>query len=107
MNPDLEFFLEDAFAPIKQSFPEVGRVVVEPDYNAKFIPEDAQPLCQELRELLDRQKPSGASLHSHDGFEATIGDDYPLLQRYVRRVVLHSDEINGDWVEVMPPGNWI
>ena len=107
MNPDLEFFLEDAFAPIKQSSPEVGRVVVEPDYDTKAAPEDAQPLCQELSDLLGRQRPLEPALHSHDGFEAAIGDDYPLLRRYIRRVVLHSDEINGDWVEVMPPGNWI
>lgn len=107
MNPDLEFFLEDAFAPVKQSSKEIGRVVVEPDYDAMLRPEDAQPLCEELEKLLHHLQPTQPALHSHDGFEARISDEYPLLRRYVRRVVLHSDEINGDWVEVMPPGNWI
>lgn len=107
MNPDLEFFLEDAFAPIKQSSRAVGRVVVEPDYDAMVTPGDAQPLCQELSSLLQGQCPTETALQSHDGFEAPIGDDYPLLRRYVRRIVLHSDQISGDWVEVMPPGNWI
>lgn len=107
MNPDLEFFLEDAFASIKQSSKEVGRVVVEPDYDATVTPSDAQPLCQELSRLLRQQHPTDAALHSNDGFEAAISDDYPLLRKYIRRVVLHSDDISGDWVEVMPPGNWI
>lgn len=107
MNPDLEFFLEDAFAPLKQSSSKVGRVVVEPDYDATVAPDDAQPLCQELSNLLEQQHPTETALHSHDGFEAPIGETYPLLRKYVRRIMLHSDEISGDWVEVMPPGNWI
>jgi len=33
MNPQLEFFLEDAFNSVRPTSPEVGRVVVEPDYD--------------------------------------------------------------------------
>lgn len=107
MNPDLEFFLQNAFTGIEPLSAQVGRVVVEPDYNRSFTPEDASPLRDELTEFLGSQKPTEKDLRSYDGFETKIGTNYSLLQKYVRRISLHADAADGDWIEVMPPGNWI
>jgi hypothetical protein len=107
MNPDLEFFLESAFAAIEPSSSRIGRVVVEPDYDVSFAPEDRTPLRNELIRFLESLKPDQANLESFDGFEASIGANYPILKKYVRRISLHAGRADGDWIEVMPPGNWI
>ena len=53
MNPRLEFFLEDALESVQPTSPDIGRVVVEPDYDVSPIDNDASALVRELRELLD------------------------------------------------------
>ena len=107
MNPDLEFFLEKAFTGIEPSSSRIGRVVVEPDYDVVFRPEDERPLRDELVRFVDSLMPEESNLQSFDGFETEIGKQFPLLKKYVRRLSLHADKANGDWIEVVPPGNWI
>ena len=42
------------------------------------------------------------------GFEAEDSRPIiPLLNKYVRSITLHQDKLDGSWVEVAPPGNWI
>jgi hypothetical protein len=60
-----------------------------------------------LRELISRQSPDAARLASLEGYEVHIPDDQPLLGKYLRSITLHQDAVEGAWVEVAPPGNWI
>lgn len=107
MNPNLEDFLEDAFSSIKPTSGTIGRVVVEPDYDSGTAADDGQQLRSEFLKLLNEQNVDGDALKSHDGFEVKIPDRYQLLSKYIRRITFHADGVEGDWVEVAPPGNWI
>jgi hypothetical protein len=107
VNPQLEFFLERAFESVAATSPEIGRVVVEPDYDANPSNRDAGDLAQQLRELVSGQSPDAAALASPQGYHVAIPADKPLLRKYLRSVTLHRDRVEGAWVEVAPPGNWI
>ncbi len=108
MNPDLEIFLEEAFAPVQSTSVAIGRVVVEPDYENKVPAQaDTRQLCDELITLLKEQSPDPAHLHSHEGVEIAIPETYSLLAKLLRKITLHADKAEGAWVEVEPPGNWI
>ena len=108
MNPDLETFLEDVFAPVQPTSPAVGRVVVEPDYESNAAASgDAGSLREELVTLLRAQSPEAVRLHSHEGVEVAIPQSCKLLREFVRRITLHGEKAEGAWVEVEPPGNWI
>ena len=107
MNPGIEDFLEGAFASIEPTSKAIGRVVVEPDYDSGNTADDPQQLRAEFLELLQSQQIDAAALNSHGGFEVKIPSRYELLFRYVRRIVFHADAVEGDWVEVAPPGYWI
>ena len=107
MNPDLEDFLEAAFAAIQPTASAIGRVVIEPNYETDSAQSDAAPLSQELVRLLREQSLDSASLASTAGVEVFIPDRYPLLQKYVLRLELHANKLDGSWVEIAPPGNWI
>jgi hypothetical protein len=107
MNPQLEFFLEQAFESVTPTSPGIGRVVVEPDYEVSPADRDAGGLAQQLRELLDGQSPDAAALASSQGYEVAVPREKPLLRKYLRSITLHRDRVEGAWVEVAPPGNWI
>jgi hypothetical protein len=107
MNPETETFLDNAFRSIQPTSPEIGRVVVEPDYEVSPSEGDATGLQSELLESLREQSLDPAALASHDGFELKISSRYVLLTKYIRRVTLHQDKLDGSWVEIAPPGNWI
>jgi hypothetical protein len=106
MNPETETFLDNAFRSIQPSSPDIGRVVVEPDYEVNASEADAASLRSELLQCLREQSPDAAALVSHDGFEVKISS-HVLLTKYIRRVTLHQDKLDGSWVEIAPPGNWI
>ena len=107
MHPELETFLENAFESIQPTSDDIGRVVVEPDYDLSPIEHDGRHLASELVQCLRAQNPEPADLASHEGFEADIPGAYRLLLKYIRRITLHRDRAEGPWVEVAPPGNWI
>lgn len=107
MDPDLEFFLEDAFKCVEQTAPEIGRVVVEPDYDVTPDDKDAGHLASELAQCLREAVIVPGSLSSHNGQEIEIPGQYRLLQKYVRRITLHANTLEGEWIEIAPPGNWI
>ena len=107
MHPDLEFFLEEAFQGVKQTSPEIGRVVIEPDYDVAPDSKDAGHLASELLQCLREVTLVPDALRSHDGQEVDVSGPCRLLRKYIRRITLHSDSIEGDWIEVAPPGNWI
>jgi len=107
MHPDLEFFLEKAFEGVAPTSPEIGRVVVEPDYDIAPEPNDAGHLAGELAQCIREAVPDEGRLAAPDGYEIDISGAYRLLRKYVRRITLHADKVEGDWVEVAPPGNWI
>jgi len=107
MNPENEDILEDALQPIKPSSAEVGRVLIEPDYEVGIEPSDAKQLSIEIERLLQEQTPDPDKLTSHDGFTVKIPSQYPMLTKHIRRISLHSDRAEGQWIEVLPPGNWI
>jgi len=104
MNLNVEAFLEDAFQSVEPTSDKIGRVVVEPDYEATVVPQDAVPLANELREYLSH---SPAPPDSPQGLEIAVPEASSLLKRYLRQITLHSDKIEGPWIEVAPPGNWI
>jgi hypothetical protein len=107
MHPDLEDFLENAFAEIEPTSPKVGRVVVEPDYEISPDERDSAAIAGELKKLLTVQSPETDELSSFDGVEAKVRPEFGLLKKYLRRVTLHADAVDGPWIEVAPPGNWI
>jgi len=107
MDPGLDAFLEDALESVQPTSPGIGRVVVEPDYNISPLESDAPTLAQQLRELIQRQSPDAAALASPEGYEVNISGDCSILAKYIRSITLHQDRVEGSWVEVAPPGNWI
>jgi hypothetical protein len=107
MNPELETFLESALDAVPPTSPEIGRVVVEPDYEVSPREQDAGHLASEFVQCLQEQSPNAAELSSHQGFEVQIPGSYRLLTKYIRSITLHQDRVEGPWVEVAPPGNWI
>jgi hypothetical protein len=107
MDPRLEPFLEDALDGVKATSSRIGRVVVEPDYDVSPVDGDADAIANELRELIQRQSPDPAALASPEGYQVHIPEDCPVLAKYIRAITLHQDTVEGSWVEVAPPGNWI
>lgn len=107
MHPELETFLEHAFQNIEPTSPDIGRVVVEPDYEISPAQHDAGHLASELVQCLREQSPNPAALASHQGVQVRIAGAYRLLAKYIRSITLHQDRVEGAWVEVAPPGNWI
>ncbi len=107
MHPELEFFLEDALKSIQRTSPEIGRVVFEPDYDIDPIPTEARQVGDELKRCLAEQTPQPDALAAHDGFPVALSGKYPLLSKYARAITLHADGVEGPWVEIAPPGNWI
>ena len=107
MDPQLDFFLECALELVQPTSPEIGRVVVEPDYDVSPVEEDAGALREELIQCIKEQSPNPAAIASREGFAIEIPERYPLLRKYIRAIKLHQDRAEGAWVEVEPPGNWI
>jgi hypothetical protein len=98
MHPDLEFFLEDVFDSIQPAIPGIGRVIVEPDYDAEPDDSEKDALRSELIQFIEGHPASG---------EVGVPAGQGVLSKYVRRVTLKRDKLQGAWVEVAPPGNWI
>lgn len=98
MHPDLDDFLESAFESVQPVSSAIGRVVVEPDYDAAPDPRDASELANQLTDCLRGQILPG---------NVEIDIKYALLRKYLRRISLHPEKVEGSWVEVEPPGNWI
>ena len=107
MHPDLEPFLEDAFCSIQPTSDAIGRIVVEPDYDVEAQPSDAQALAAELQRYLETISYDAAQVAQPLGLEMEIPSQYGLLKKYIRQVTLHGNRIDGPWIEVAPPGNWI
>jgi hypothetical protein len=107
MHAELEDFLESAFQSLQPTSSTIGRVVVEPDYNVQPDPSCAGHIAQQLSDCIRNQPLTNNRLATRDGVEATIGPEYNLLRRYLRRITLHSEPVEGSWIEVAPPGNWI
>src|ERR1700751_6131647 len=101
MNPDLEFFLENALESVPRTALQIGRAVIEPDYDVQPDPADCVPLREEIIRLLKAQVPDPVRLASHDGQEVQIPDAYPLVRKYIRRITLHADRVEGTWIEVV------
>lgn len=107
MDPQLEFFLEEAFSSVNSTSSDIGRVVIEPDYDITPDLEDQDHLSQELIRCIQRESPSAAQLASPQGWEVKTLKQYSILAKYVRRITLHKAPAELPWVEVAPPGNWI
>lgn len=107
MHPDLEDFLEQAFTDIAPTDPAIGRVVVEPDYDAEPEGKDAGHLASELLQCLREVDASVVAGSGHEGYVVETPGAYRVLGKYVRRITLYPDKLEGEWVEVAPPGNWI
>ena len=107
MHPELEDFLEETFQDIKPTDPAIGRVVVEPDYEAQPEAKDAGHLASELLQCLRDADASEVASAGREGHEIEIPGAYRVLRKYILRITLHADKVEGDWVEVAPPGNWI
>ncbi len=107
MHPDLESFLEDALARVTPTSSQIGRVVVEPDYEADPDAADAEPVADQLTECLQSQVLNPELLASHDGQEIKAASCEALIHKYIRRITLHAEQVKGNWIEIAPPGNWI
>ncbi len=108
MNPELDVFLNEAFQFVQPTSPDIGRVVVVPDFEATANPQDRDKLTDEFTRLLREQSPDPAAVVSADGLDIQMSNNYGLLAKYVRSITLHGDPpAEGSWVEVAPPGNWI
>ena len=98
MNSDLEFFLESAFDNIQSTSSGIGRVVVEPNYDAEMDESEKAKLTAELVACLQE---------NGEAQDFVPSPKFPILTKYIHRITLHSDTLDGPWVEVAPPGNWI
>jgi hypothetical protein len=107
MHAELEDFLENAFRSLQPTSASIGRVVVEPDYDVPPDPSCASHIAEQLSECIRNQPLTPDLLSSRNGLEANIGPQYSLLNKYLRRITLHADRVEGPWIEVAPPGNWI
>jgi hypothetical protein len=107
MNPDIEDFLNAAFQNVQPTSPAIGRVVIEPDYEADVTRSDAEGLPRELLACLQTQSPDSSALAAPEGVDVKIPAAFPLLAKYVREITLHQNKLDGSWVEVAPPGSWI
>ncbi len=107
MHPELEIFLERVFERLRPSSEEIGRIVVEPDYEIEPVQRDEGHLVSELMQCLREQRLDAVALAMREGVEIEIPAAYRLLAKYIRRITLHGDKVEGPWVEVEPPGNWI
>jgi hypothetical protein len=107
MDPQLEFFLEDAFASVRSTSPQVGRVVVEPDYDISPDEQEQNELADELIRCIQEHSPKAKELPPSEGWKLTVPSKYPVLAKYVRSITLHQAPTECPWVEVEPPGNWI
>jgi hypothetical protein len=107
MDPQLEFFLEEAFSAVRPTSPQIGRIVVEPDYDISPDQNERDQLANELERCIREQSPNGSDLASPQGWELTIPRKYQLLTKYLRSITLHQTPAERPWVEVAPPGNWI
>jgi hypothetical protein len=107
MDPQLEFFLEEAFRSVRPTSPHIGRVVVEPDYDVSPDTLERDQLADELARCIQEQSPNETDLASLQGWELKIPAKYPLLTKYLRSITLHQTPNERPWVEVAPPGNWI
>ncbi|HEY7210278.1 MAG TPA: hypothetical protein VH477_08400 [Bryobacteraceae bacterium] len=105
MHPDLEDFLEEAFGGVQPTASAIGRVVVEPDYDAAPDERDRDRLARELNECLHAQ-PAPTEIPG-SGTELPIDSKYAVLKKYLRKISLYPEPVEGSWVEVSPPGNWI
>ena len=107
MDPQLEFFLEDAFGSVRSTSPQVGRVVIEPDYDISPDEEERDERSDELIRCIQEHSPKPTELASSEGLKLTVPSKYPVLSKYVRSITLHQAPVEFPWVEVAPPGNWI
>jgi hypothetical protein len=107
MDPQLGFFLEEAFSVVQPTSPRIGRVVVEPDYDISPDQQQQDQLTEELVHCIQEQAPNATDLASPQGWELKIPAKYPLLTKYLRSITLHQAPTERPWVEVVPPGNWI
>jgi hypothetical protein len=107
MHAELEDFLESAFGSIQPSSASIGRVVVEPDYNVRPDVSCASHIAEQLSKCIRNQPLAADKLTSRNGLEASIDPQYGLLRKYLRRITLHADPVEGSWIEIAPPGNWI
>ncbi len=98
MHPELEFFLEEAFDPIEPLISGIGRVIVEPDYDTAPDALEKEKLTSELIQLVKDHPEPG---------EVSVPTELAILAKYVRRITLRSDSLEGPWIEVAPPGSWI
>ena len=107
MHPDLEPFLEDAFCSIKPTSDLIGRVIVEPDYDVEPQKKDSAALAKELQDYLGSISYDAEQVASPGGVDIQISTHFVLLKKYLRQITLHGDRVEGSWIEVAPPGNWI
>ena len=107
MNLKLEDFLETAFESVQPTSDKIARVVVEPDYDAEFDPDEAEDLAEQLTDYLQHVAADPKFLASPERYQPEIPAEFQLLRKYIRRVTLYADRVEGPWVEVAPPGNWI
>ena len=107
MNPDLETYLDEVFESVQPTSPDIGRVVLQPNYEDGPLSGDAEQLRVELVQLLKAQKPGLVGLESHQGVEVSVPGQYQTLGKFVRTVTLHANHLEGPWVEIAPAGSWI
>jgi|SRR5689334_6081128 hypothetical protein len=107
MDPQLEFFLEDALSSVRPTSPQIGRVVVEPDYDISPDPKERDQLADELVRCIKEHSVKAIELASPAGSKLPVPNNYPALAKYVRSITLHQSPTERPWVEVAPPGNWI
>ena len=107
MHPDLESFLQDALSQVKPTSPQIGRVVVEPDYETQPDAADSNRIADQLTQFLEGQALNPDLLNTHNGQEIKIAEKDALVRKYIRRITLHTGSVEGAWIELAPPGNWI
>ena len=68
MYPQLEFFLEEAFRSVRPTSPDIGRVVLEPDYDISPDTKERDQLADELVRCIQEESPLATDLASPQGW---------------------------------------
>lgn len=101
----IEAFLEGAFCDlVRPTGTVVGRVTVEPKDTAILDETERDRLADELLDCIKREIAKPAfNLKSPQGHDVPL---YPLLNKYLRAIILYPNNAMGSWVQVLPHGDF-
>lgn len=97
--------LETLLASVKRrpGQEHVGGVVVHPNCETELDESEESELLRQFKDRVGEEKPDPRSLKSPQGLEISVSAGYPLVRKYLKRIVMYGDAGMGSWVQVLDP----